>query len=96
MSKAIQVYDETEEKLVDIPEDEVESVQNTRLTYFAIQRNVFKSKPATISAREFITGLLQFGINDVENGLKVEGRIGWKLKWNTKKRSVILATVPLC
>jgi len=41
MSKAIQVYDETEEKLVDIPEDEVESVQNTRLTYFAIQRIVF-------------------------------------------------------
>ena len=33
MSKAIQVYDETEEKLVDIPEDEVESVRNTRLTY---------------------------------------------------------------
>ena len=44
MSKAIQVYDETEEKLVDIPEDEVESVQNTRLTYFAIQRNVFQVK----------------------------------------------------
>jgi len=70
MSKALQVYDETEGKVVDIPEDEVESVQNTRLTYFAIQRNVFKSKPATISAREFITGLLQFGITGVENGLK--------------------------
>ena len=80
MSKAIQVYDETEEKLVDIPEDEVESVQNTRLTYFAIQRNVFKSKPATISAREFITGLLQFGINDVENGLKQKPELDeqWK------------------
>ena len=70
MSKAIQVYDKTEEKLVDIPEDEVESVQNTRRTYFAIQRNVFESKPATISAREFITGLLRFGITGVENGLK--------------------------
>ena len=70
MSKALQVYDKTEEKLVDIPEDEVESVQNTRRTYFAIQRNVFKSKPATISAREFITGLLRFGITEVENGLK--------------------------
>jgi hypothetical protein len=80
MSKAIQVYDETEEKLVDIPEDEVESVQNTRLTYFAIQRNVFKSKPATISAREFITGLLRFGITGVENGLKQKPELDeqWK------------------
>ena len=42
MSKAIQVYDKAEGKVVDIPEDEVESVQNTRRTYFAIQRNVFK------------------------------------------------------
>jgi len=80
MSKALQVYDETEGKVVDIPEDEVESVQNTRLTYFAIQRNVFKSKPATISAREFITGLLQFGITGVENGLKQKPELDeqWK------------------
>ena len=80
MSKALQVYDKTEEKLVDIPEDEVESVQNTRLTYFAIQRNVFKSKPATISAREFITGLLQFGITGVENGLKQKPELDEQLK----------------
>ena len=80
MSKALQVYDKTEEKLVDIPEDEVESVQNTRRTYFAIQRNVFKSKPATISAREFITGLLRFGITEVENGLKQKPELDeqWK------------------
>ena len=78
MSKTIQVYDDG--KLVDIPEDEVESVQNTRLTYFAIQRNVFKSKPATISAREFITGLLRFGITGVENGLKQKPELDeqWK------------------
>jgi len=80
MSKALQVYDKLEGKVVDIPEDEVESVQNTRLTYFAIQRNVFKSKPATISAREFITGLLQFGITGVENGLKQKPELDeqWK------------------
>jgi len=80
MSKALQVYDKTEEKLVDIPEDEVESVQNTRRTYFAIQRNVFESKPATISAREFITGLLRFGITGVENGLKQKPELDeqWK------------------
>jgi len=80
MSKALQVYDKTEEKLVDIPEEEVESVQNTRRTYFAIQRNVFESKPATISAREFITGLLRFGITGVENGLKQKPELNeqWK------------------
>ena len=80
MSKALQVYDRLKEKVVDIPEDEVESVQNTRLTYFAIQRNVFKSKPATISAREFITGLLRFGITGVENGLKQKPELDeqWK------------------
>ena len=80
MSKALQVYDKAEGKVVDIPEDEVESVQNTRRTYFAIQRNVFKSKPATISAREFITGLLQFGITGVENGLKQKPELDeqWK------------------
>ena len=80
MSKVLQVYDETEGKVVDIPEDEVESVQNTRRTYFAIQRNVFKSKPATISAREFITGLLQFGITGVENGLKQKPELDEQLK----------------
>ena len=86
MSKAIQVYDETEEKVVDIPEDEVESVQNTRLTYFAIQRNVFKSKPATISAREFITGLLRFAIARVENDLKQKPEL--KEQWKRISESV--------
>ena len=71
---------------MDIPEDEVESVQNTRLTYFAIQRNVFKSKPATISAREFITGLLQFGITGVENGLKQKPEL--KEQWKRISESV--------
>ena len=80
MSKAIQVYDKSEEKVVDIPEDEVESVQNTRRIYFGIQKKVFESKPATISAREFITGLLRFGITGVENGLKQKPELDeqWK------------------
>ena len=80
MSKALHVYDKSEGKVVDIPEDEVESVQNTRRVYFAIHRNVFESKPATISAREFITGLLQFGITGVENGLKQKPELDeqWK------------------
>jgi len=74
MSKAIQVYDRLKEKVVDIPEDEVESVQNTRRIYFGIQQNVFEASTvgtvANISVRSFITGLLRYGKWQVEDGLK--------------------------
>jgi len=74
MSKAIQVYDETEGKLVDIPEEEVESVQNTRRVYFGIQKKVFEASTvgtvANISVRSFITGLLRYGKWQVEEGLR--------------------------
>ena len=86
MTKAIQGYDDAKEKVVDVPEDEVESVQNTRRTYFAIQRNVFESKPATISAREFITGLLRFAIARVENDLKQKPEL--KEQWKRITESV--------
>ena len=39
----IQAYDTSEEKVVDIPDDEVESVQNTRRVYFGIQQKVFEA-----------------------------------------------------
>jgi len=84
MSKALQVYDKLEEKVVDIPEDEVESVQNTRRIYFGIQKHVFEASTvgtvANISVREFITGLLRFGITGVENGLKQKPELDeqWK------------------
>ena len=74
MSKALQVYDKLEEKVVDIPEDEVESVQNTRRIYFGIQKHVFEASTvgtvANISVRSFITGLLRYGKWQVEKGLK--------------------------
>ena len=74
MSKALQVYDKLEEKVVDIPEDEVESVQNTRRIYFGIQKHVFEASTvgtvANISVRSFITGLLRYGKWQVEHGLK--------------------------
>ena len=74
MTKAIQVYDKTEEKVVDIPEDEVESVQNSRRIYFGIQQKVFEASTvgtvANISVRSFITGLLRYGKWQVEHGLK--------------------------
>jgi len=74
MSKALQVYDVLEKKVVDIPEDEVESVQNTRRIYFGIQQHVFEASTvgtvANISVRSFITGLLRYGKWQVEHGLK--------------------------
>ena len=74
MSKALQVYDKLEKKVVDIPEDEVESVQNTRRIYFGIQQKVFEASTvgtvANISVRSFITGLLRYGKWQVEHGLK--------------------------
>jgi len=80
MSKALQVYDRIEEKVVDIPEDEVESVQNTRRIYFGIQKHVFEASTvgtvANISVRSFITGLLRYGKWQVEDGLKQNPKHG--------------------
>ena len=80
MSKALQVYDKLEGKVVDIPEDEVESVQNTRRIYFGIQQKVFEASTvgtvANISVRSFITGLLRYGKWQVENGLKQNPKHG--------------------
>jgi len=76
----IQAYDRSEGKVVDIPEDEVEEVQNSRRIYFAIKRNFFKAKDDKISARNFITGLLRFAIAEVESGLKQKPELDeqWK------------------
>ena len=76
----IQAYDKIEEKVVDIPDDEVEEVQNSRRVYFAIKRNFFKAKDDKISARNFITGLLRFAIAEVESGLKQKPELDeqWK------------------
>ena len=80
MSKALQVYDVLEKKVVDIPEDEVESVQNTRRIYFGIQQHVFEASTvgtvANISVRSFITGLLRYGKWQVEKGLKQNPKHG--------------------
>ena len=80
MSKALQVYDKLEGKVVDIPEDEVVSVQNTRRIYFGIQQKIFEASTvgtvANISVRSFITGLLRYGKWQVENGLKQNPKHG--------------------
>jgi hypothetical protein len=76
----IQAYDKSKEKVVDIPDDEVEEVQNSRRIYFAIKRNYSDAKDAKISARNFITGLLRFAIAEVESGLKQKPELDeqWK------------------
>ena len=91
----IQVYDKSEEKVVDIPEDEVEEVQNSRRVYFAIKRNFFKAKDDKISARNFITGLLRFAIAEVESGLKQKPELDeqWKRIWGSVADKVTKAGV---
>ena len=89
ISKALQVYDKLEGKVVDIPEDEVESVQNSRRVYFAIQKKVFEPSTvgtvANISVRSFITGLLRYGITEVESGLKQKPELDeqWQRIWES-------------
>ena len=81
----IQAYDKSKEKVVDIPDDEVEEVQNSRRVYFAIKRNYSDAKDAKISARNFITGLLRFAIAEVESGLKQKPELDeqWKRIWES-------------
>ena len=80
MSKALQVYDKSEGKVVDIPDDEVQEVQNSRRIYFAIKQNYSDAKDAKISTRNFITGLLRFAIAEVDSGLKQKPELDeqWK------------------
>ena len=99
MSKALQVYDKLEGKVVDIPEDEVESVQNTRRIYFGIQQKVFEASTvgtvANISVRSFITGLLRYGKWQVEHGLKQKPELDeqWKRIWESVADKVTKAGV---
>ena len=81
----IQAYDRSEGKVVDIPDDEVEEVQNSRRVYFAIKRNYSEAKDAKISTRNFITGLLRFAIAEVESGLKQKPELDeqWQRIWES-------------
>jgi len=91
----IQAYDKSKEKVVDIPDDEVEEVQNSRRIYFAIKRNYSDAKDAKISTRNFITGLLRFAIAEVESGLKQKPELDeqWKRIWGSVADKVTKAGV---
>jgi len=69
MSKAIQVYDNAEEKLVNIPEDEVENITDMMRVFTGIQEVWFSAYKQKISEPNFISGLLRFAISFVKRGL---------------------------
>ena len=69
MSKAIQVYDDAKEKVVDIPEDEVENITDMMRVFTGIQEVWFSAYKQKISEPNFISGLLRFAISFVKRGL---------------------------
>ena len=69
MSKAIQVYDDAEEKVVDIPEDEVENITDMMRVFTGIQEVWHTAYKEKISEPNFISGLLRFAISFVRRGL---------------------------
>jgi len=69
MSKAIQVYDNAEEKLVNIPEEEVENITDMMRVFTGIQEVWYTAYKEKISEPNFISGLLRFAISFVRRGL---------------------------
>ena len=69
MSKAIQVYDDAEEKLVNIPQDEVENITDMMRVFTGIQEVWYLAYKEKISEPNFISGLLRFAISFVKRGL---------------------------
>ena len=69
MSKAIQVYDDAKEKVVDIPEDEVENITDMMRVFTGIQEVWYLAYKEKISEPNFISGLLRFAISFVKRGL---------------------------
>ena len=68
MSKAIQVYDDAKEKVVDVPEDEVENITDMMRVFTGIQEVWFSAYKQKISEPNFISGLLRFAISFVKRG----------------------------
>ena len=73
MSKALQVYDDCEKKVVDIPEDEVENITDMMRVYTGIQEVWWSAYKEKISEHSFISGLLRFALAFIERRLKESG-----------------------
>ena len=69
MSKAIQVYDDAEEKLVNIPEEDVQNITHMMRVFTGIQEVWYVAYKKKISEPNFISGLLRFAISFVKRGL---------------------------
>ena len=78
--KAIQVYDEKEGKVVNIPKEEVEAVQNSRRIYFVIERNYSEARKNGISNQEFLTGLLRFAVAGLESNVRQSPELDKKVQ----------------
>ena len=74
MSKALQVYDDCEKKVVDIPEDEVENTTDMMRVYTGIQEVWYVAYKEKISEHSFISGLLRFALAFIERRLKESGQ----------------------
>ena len=74
MSKALQVYDDCEKKVVDIPEDEVENITDMMRVYTGIQEIWWSAYKEKISEHSFISGLLRFALAFIERRLKESGQ----------------------
>ena len=69
MSQKIQVYDDLKEKLVNIPEEEVENITDMMRVFTGIQEVWYTAYKEKISEPNFISGLLRFAISFVRRGL---------------------------
>jgi len=69
MSQKIQVYDNAEGKLVNIPQDEVENITEMMRVFTGIQEVWYTAYKQKISEPNFISGLLRFAISFVKRGL---------------------------
>ena len=74
MSKAMQVYDDCEKKVVDIPEDEVENMTDMMRVYTGIQEIWWSAYKEKISEHSFISGLLRFALAFIERRLEKSGQ----------------------
>ena len=74
MSKAIQVYDDAKEKVVDVPEDEVENITDMMRVWTGIQEVWWSAYKEKISEHNFISGLLRFALAFIERRLKESGQ----------------------
>jgi len=73
-SKALQVYDDVEKKVVDMPEEEVKNTEDMMRVFTGIQEVWWSAYKEKISEHNFTSGLLRFAISFIEKRLKESGK----------------------